>query len=450
MNKIIFPSDFKWGAATASYQIEGAWNEDGKTPSVWDTISHRPGLVLNGDTGDVAMDHYHRYKEDIALLKQLGLQTYRFSLAWARILPNGIGEINTKGITFYNNLIDTLLTADIEPTITLYHWDFPQVLADQGGWENRKSVEWFAEYARVCFKAFGDRVRQWITFNEPWVDAFADAFTLRKPTEKRLKRGITKSHHYLLSHAKAIEIFRSLSLEGKIGITLSLSPAYAATDSQEDREASTVFDGFVNRWFLDPAIKGFYPTDILKRYQDTLQVPDIQPGDMKLIKDNPVDFLGVNYYSRSVIRYAPDTVVLNLEVVEHRDETWATNGEVFPEGLYELLVRLDQDYQRPLLYITENGASFGDEDLIEGKVHDEYRIHYLESHLQAAHRAINQGVNLKRFYVWSCFDNFEWIFGYSRRFGLIYVDFKSQERAWKDSAFWFQTVISNNGFEPLE
>ena len=445
MKKITFPADFKWGAATASYQIEGAWDEDGKSPSVWDTLSHTPGRIQNGDTGDVAIEHYHRYIKDVALLKELGLQTYRFSLAWTRILPNGIGEINPKGIDFYDALINELLAAEIEPIITLYHWDFPQVLADRGGWKNRESVEWFGEYAKVCFKAFGDRVKEWITFNEPWVDAFAGR--LANLHEKGLKNAITISHHYMLSHAKAVHTFHELEIDGKIGITLNLSPSYPATDSKEDKDAAYRHDGFLNRWFLDPALKGYYPADILKRYQDALGVPDIQPGDMELIKANPVDFLGVNYYSRSIIKYSPETIVINFKTIENIDETWATNGEVFPEGLYELLVRIHQDYDHPLIYITENGASFGDDELLDGRIHDENRRSFLERHFLSAHRAIGEGVNLKRFYVWSCFDNFEWIYGYSRRFGLIYIDYNTQQRIWKDSAFWYQTVINNNGFD---
>ncbi|MBU4002505.1 MAG: beta-glucosidase [Proteobacteria bacterium] len=445
MKKITFPTDFKWGAATAAYQIEGAWNEDGRSPSVWDSLCHRPGVIHNGDTGDVAIDHYHRYKEDVALLKDLGLQTYRFSLSWPRILPQGTGEINPKGIAFYNALISELLSAGIEPIITLYHWDFPQVLADRGGWLNRQSVDWFSEYARVCFEAFGDRVKEWITFNEPWVDAFAVAFMTRKPTEKRLTRSVLTAHHYLLSHARAVETFRKLKLNGKIGITLNLSPCYPATDSKEDQAAAIRYDGFLNRWFLDPVLKGHYPEDLLTLYQDVLNVPDTRMEDMDLIKDNPVDFLGINYYSRSIIRDSPDTPVLRVEVVENKDETWATNGEVYPKGLYELLLRLDKEYDHPLLYITENGASFGEDELMEGKVHDENRRSYLQGHFEAAHRAINKGVNLKRYYVWSCFDNFEWVFGYSRRFGLIYVDYKTQERILKDSALWYRETINRNG-----
>ncbi|MCP4754803.1 MAG: beta-glucosidase [Proteobacteria bacterium] len=447
MAKTTFPEGFKWGTATAAYQIEGAWQEDGRGPSVWDTLCHTPGIIMNGDTGDVAIDHYHKYKEDVALLKKMGMQTYRFSISWPRILPDGVGRINPKGIDFYNNLIDELIRADIEPLITLYHWDFPQVLHDRGGWLSRESADWFAEYAEVCFKAFGDKVKQWVTFNEPWVDAYAFAFMVGKPTVEAMSRATKISHHYMLSHARAVEAYRKLAQGGRIGITLNLSPAYPHTDSKEDEAAARRFDGFANRWFLDPALKGSYPEDMLSFYRDKLKAPDILPGDMELIQRNPSDFLGVNYYSRSIVKASNQEPVLELEKVENKDDTWATNGEVYPEGLYDLLVRLDRDYNRPLLFITENGASFGDDELKDGRIEDERRRSYLKRHFEAAHRAIAEGVNLQGYYVWSCFDNFEWIFGYSRRFGLIYIDYQTLERIWKDSAHWYRGVIENNGFE---
>ncbi len=446
MSRVTFPKGFIWGAATAAYQIEGAWQEDGKGPSVWDTYCHTPGIVQNGDTGDVAIDHYHRYKEDVALMKEMGLQSYRFSISWPRILPDGTGKVNQMGVDFYNNLINELIAANIEPIITLYHWDFPQALADKGGWSNRASVDWFAEYAEICFNAFGDRVKNWITFNEPWVDAYAVVFMLGKPSISSMAQATKISHHYMLSHARAIEIYRKNKNNGRIGITLSLSPAYSATDSKEDQASTLRFDGFKNRWFLDPALKGSYPDDMLAFYQEKLNAPDIQTGDMALIKNNPGDFLGVNYYSRTIVKADENEPVLELSVVENRDDTWATNGEVFPEGLYDLLIRLDRDYDHPLLFITENGASFGDDEISDKKIKDERRQKYLEQHFEAASSAIAKGVNLQGYYVWSLFDNFEWVFGYSRRFGLVYVDYETQERIWKDSAHWYKNVIKENGF----
>lgn len=394
----------------------------------------------------MAIDHYHRYEEDVELMKEMGLQSYRFSLSWPRILPEGTGRINPKGIEFYNNLINELISAGIEPIITLYHWDFPKALADQGGWFERSSVDWFYEYADVCFQAFGDRVKQWITFNEPWVDAFAFMYMVGQPTVEGMTKAVKRSHYYMLAHARAVELFRKREMEGEIGITLNLAPTYPATDSEDDRKAAQRYDGFQNRWFLDPALKGTYPEDMLSYYEEHLSELDIQAKDMDLIKANPSDFLGVNYYSRSIIKASLDEPVLELRTVENRDETWATNGEVFPQGLFELLVRLDQDYDHPQIYITENGASFGEDEITDGRVKDENRRKYLEGHFEAAHRAISEGVNLKRYYVWSLFDNFEWIFGYSRRFGLVYVDYESQERILKDSAFWYKQVIEQNGF----
>ncbi len=446
MNKIKFPEDFMWGAATAAYQIEGAWDEDGKGNSVWDTLSHMPGVIQNGDTGDTAIDHYHRYKEDVAIMKAVGLQTYRFSISWPRILPEGTGRINQKGIDFYNSLIDELITAGIEPIITLYHWDFPQALADKGGWMNRASMDWFAEYAELCFKSFGDRVKNWITFNEPWVDAYAVVFLLGGPTIEAMSRANHISHHYMLSHARAVEIYRQLYPGGRIGITLDLSPVYTEADSQQDKIAANRFDGFMNRWFLDPVLKGSYPEDILARYREKQVAPDIRQGDMELIQSNRSDFLGVNYYSRTIVKAFQDEPILEFKVIENRDDSWATNGEVYPDGLYDLLIRLDNDYDHPLLFITENGTSFGDEELVDGKVMDKRRQKYLQQHFEAASRAISKGVNLKRYYVWSLFDNFEWIYGYSRRFGLVYVDYNTQERIWKESAFWYRQVITDNGF----
>jgi beta-glucosidase len=448
MTEFPFPDDFRWGAATSAYQIEGAWQEDGKGVSVWDTLCHMDGIVDNGDTGDVAMDHYHRYREDVALLTDLGLQTYRFSIAWTRILPQGTGDVNPMGVDFYNRLIDELIGAGIEPIITLYHWDYPQALADRGGWKHRDSSEWFQEYAEVCFRSFGDRVKQWITLNEPWEDAFYADFMFGEPSVKGMTRGVVTAHNQMLSHAKAIRAFRDLVPDGSIGATLSLTPAHPASDSEDDIEAARRFDGFVNRWFLDPVLRGTYPDDMLDRYQDVLSAPDIDPGDRQLIASQPSDFLGINYYSRAIIKNDPDVPVLGLAVVEDRDETWAEIGEVYPEGLHEVLMRVDRDYDHPTIYITENGASFGVDDVEhveDGRVRDDLRRAFIEQHLRAAHRAIADGVDLRRYYVWSCFDNFEWVWGFSRRFGIIHVDFATQERIWKDSAHWYRDVIRNNG-----
>lgn len=459
-DSVTFPNDFVWGTATAAYQVEGAYNEDGKGVSVWDTYTNKYNLA-EGQTGNVAIDQYHRYKEDVALMKEMGIQSYRFSIAWTRILPNGTGEVNQAGLDYYNRLLDELLAAGIEPATTLYHWDLPQTLADRGGWRNRKSVDWFANYAEIMFKALGSKVRTWITFNEPFIDRMLLGALLRNminptfaPSEnffdipgKVLAQQAIEAHHLLLAHAKAIKVYRSLGLEGKIGITLSISPAYPESDTDADKAAARIEDGLHNRWFLDPVLTGEYPEDILTLYSALADI-GIQDGDMELIKQHPVDFLGVNYYAPTRTRGNQDSRKFGVETLPNPDEKPAFNGEVYPEGLYDLLIRIDSEYDHPVIYITENGAGFGDGDdkLLDGRVNDVLRQNYIKQHLIQAHRAIQAGVKLQRYYLWSCFDNFEWIFGYKRRFGLIYVDFETQERIWKDSAFDYKSYIQDNGF----
>ena len=461
MQDISFPGDFIWGTATSAYQVEGAYDEDGKGVSVWDTYTNKYKLAAGGETGNVAIDHYHRYKEDIALLKKMGVQSYRFSIAWTRILPNGTGDVNQAGIDHYNQVIDTLIAAGIEPIITLYHWDLPQDLDDRGGWRNRKSVEWFTVYAETVFKAFGDRVHNWITFNEPFVAQMYIAPTIEnlinptydhkghpfaQPTEIIAKHAI-ETHHWMLAHARAVQAYRSLGLHGKIGIGLCISPVYPQTESNEDKAAARLEDGIQNRWFLDALYKGEYPEDILALYSKHANI-GIQEGDMDFIKKYKADFLGINYYAPTRVKANPDSPHFGIEYLPNPDKQPSFNGEVYPEGLYDLLVHIDAEYDHPVLYVTENGAGFGKEDdkLIDGKVHDKLRRDYLRRHIEAANRAIKDGVNLQRYYVWSCFDNFEWLSGYSSRFGIIYVDFETQQRIWKDSAFFYQNCIKNNGF----
>jgi beta-glucosidase len=461
MQDITFPEDFVWGTATSAYQVEGAYQEDGKGVSIWDTYTNEYNLA-GGETGNVAIDQYHRYKEDVALLKEMGVQSYRFSIAWTRILPDGIGDVNQAGIDYYNRLIDELLNVGIKPAITLYHWDLPQTLANRGGWRNRESVDWFAQYAEVAFKAFGERVKTWITFNEPFIDRMLLGPFLRRildPTIETIDNPFAipgallaeqaiETHHWMLAHAKAIETYRSLGPSGNIGITLSISPVYPKTDSEADRSAARVEDGLHNRWFLDPLLKGEYPEDIMILYTRHADI-GIKEGDMELIKHHQADFLGVNYYSPSRVKANPGSQRFGVEILPNADEHPAFNGEVYPEGLYDLLVRIDAEYNHPIIYITENGAGFGRDDdrLVGGSVHDVLRQDYIKRHLTEAHRAIQAGVKLNGYYVWSCFDNFEWVFGYRNRFGLIHMNFETQERIWKDSAFDFQSYIKNSGFD---
>ncbi|NOZ26964.1 MAG: beta-glucosidase [Chloroflexi bacterium] len=442
-----FPAGFLWGAATASYQIEGAWNEDGKGESIWDRFSHTPGKVLNGDTGDVACDHYHRWKDDIQLMQEIGLKGYRFSISWPRVLPTGRGKANPAGLDFYNRLVDGLLEAGIRPFVTLYHWDLPQALQEIGGWGNRDVAYYFADYAALIGRRLGDRVKQWITHNEPWVVAFVGhLYGVHAPglTDPRL--ALQVSHHLLLSHGEAARALRDAGdADTQVGITLNLSPAHAASESEADQAAARRQDGFQNRWFLDPLFRGAYPPDMLELYGDL--APQVAPGDMARIQA-PLDFLGVNYYTRSVVKDAPDAEIPKTQAVKPEGPEYTEMGwEVYPEGLYELLTRLQRDYDPPALYITENGCAFPDEVNEQGQVDDERREAYLREHFIQAHRAIQDGVKLRGYFVWSLLDNFEWALGYSKRFGIVYVDYPTQRRIIKRSGRWYSKVIARNTVE---
>ncbi len=446
MPDAIFPSDFLWGTATASYQIEGAVHDGSRGESIWDRFSHTPGKVLNGDTGDIACDHYHRYRDDVDIMEELGIGAYRFSIAWPRIFPEGRGKLNSAGMDFYENLVDTLLAKNIAPAVTLYHWDLPQALEDKGGWPARDTADYFTDYACTVFERLGDRVKMWITHNEPWVTAFLGYdLGMHAPGIRDKAKALRASHHLLLSHAKAVQVYRGLGQNGKIGITLNLAPAYAQHDTAEDEQAAVLSDGYLNRWFLDPVFKGTYPEDMAKIYRERYDAPDIGDGDLELMQSSTIDFLGVNYDSRKLVTRPEKPEDLFRDVKPQGAEFTAMGWEIFPEGLYALLTRLDGDYGRPELYITENGAAFEDARTSEGRIEDEDRIDYLRGHFEQAHRAIQDGVNLKGYYVWSLMDNFEWAFGYSRRFGLIYVDFDDLTRTWKQSARWYRDVIARGG-----
>ncbi|MDF2595991.1 MAG: beta-glucosidase [Clostridia bacterium] len=445
-----FPNQFVWGSATAAYQIEGAAFEDGKGASIWDTFSHMPGKIDSGDHGDIGCDHYHRLQEDIRIMKKMGLKSYRFSIAWSRVLPKGKGEINQKGIDFYDELIDALIENHIEPIITLYHWDLPQALQDAyGGWANRQVVDDFVDYACLMFERFGDRVKKWITHNEPWVVAYAGHSVGRHaPGIKDIKTAVQVTHHLILSHAKAVEAYRRMDQGGEIGITLNLYPIRAASQSEEDQKAALFVDGYHNRWFLDPVLKGEYPKDIWEYFKAHLDAPVIADEDLEILSQNKCDFLGVNYYFRKIIKQGEGNDPLNfVEVKPPSSEYTAMNWEIHAEGLYDLLMDLAKNYENPRIFITENGAAFQDIPSDDLRIHDENRIKFLKEHFKAAHQAIQQGVRLDAYYVWSLMDNFEWAFGYGKRFGLIYIDYESKDRLWKDSAFWYQKVIESNGVE---
>lgn len=440
----IFPKNFIWGAATASYQVEGAWNEDGKGESIWDRFSHTPGKVQDGDTGDTACDHYHRWESDLQLLKVLGLDAYRFSIAWPRVLPDGRGRVNSAGLDFYSRLVDRLLEYNIQPYATLYHWDLPQVIQDSGGWPARFSVEAFVEYADVVTRALGDRVKNWITLNEPWVSAFIGYRDGRHaPGHTDLGEALAASHHLLLAHGLAVPVIRGNSPRANVGIVLNLTPQVPASSSRFDRDAANEVDGTLNRFFLDPLVGRGYPQDAVNGFG--LPMDFIQPGDLETISV-PVDFIGVNYYTRNIVRSEAVSEVGNtprsvFRVGENTEMDW----EVFPEGLYKILGRLYFDYDFPAIYITENGAAFVDSVSADGEVDDPARLSYFRRHLEQVHRAIEAGIPVKGYFAWSLMDNFEWGFGYSRRFGLIHVDYKTQKRTLKSSAKWYQETIQRNG-----
>jgi beta-glucosidase len=440
----MFPQGFLWGSATASYQIEGAWKEDGKGESIWDRFSHTPGKVVNSDTGDVACDHYHRWPQDIAMMKSLGLQTYRLSIGWPRILPNGTGKVNPAGLDFYSRLVDGLLEAGIRPFVTLYHWDLPQTLEDRGGWPARESAYAFAEYAEVVARRLGDRVKDWITLNEPWVSAWLGYnMGVHAPGRTNMRDAILAAHHLLLGHGLAVPVIRRDSPDSQVGITLNLSVHYPASDSEADDRAARLADGTGNRWFLDPVNKGFYPQDVIDRMG--LDMSFVEFGDMQTIAA-PLEFLGVNYYTRHIARSEDIPESQNAKQTlfpgpEHTEMGW----EVHPESLYVLLTRLARDYAFANYYITENGCAYVDEVGADGQVNDPKRIAYLQGHFEAAGRAIAEGVPLRGYFVWSLMDNFEWGYGYTRRFGIVYVDYETQARIPKASAKWYSEVIARNG-----
>jgi len=437
-----FPPGFVWGAATAAYQIEGAAHADGKGESIWDRFSHTPGKVQNGDTGDVACDHYHRWPEDIALMRELGLAAYRYSIAWPRIFPAGRGALNPAGLDFYERLTDGLLAAGIQPYVTLYHWDLPQALQETGGWASRETATAFAEYADVVARRLGDRVAGWITHNEPAVVAWLGNLSgQHAPGTRDLPTAVRVAHHLLLSHGLAVAALRAANPHTPVGITLNLNPMHPASDSPADVAAAHATDGFQNRWFLDPVFHGHYPADVLEALGPA--GPPVAPGDLATIA-TPIDFLGVNYYFRQVVAAAPGNDP-PYRMVEPEGEYTTMGWEVYPDGLREMLERLHRDYSAPAYYVTESGAAFPDVFNGDSRVHDPRRQAYLQAHFAAAAQAIAAGVPLRGYFVWSLLDNFEWAYGYSQRFGILYMDFPTGRRIWKDSAHWYQEFIAGQG-----
>ncbi len=455
MSELRFPENFVWGAATAAYQIEGAAREDGRGPSIWDTFSRTPGKVFQGHTGDVACDHYHRYADDVAMMADLGLAAYRFSIAWPRIRPDGTGPVNPRGLDFYDRLVDTLLGQGIDPFVTLYHWDLPQALEDRGGWTVRETAEHFADYATAVHRQLGDRVRTWTTLNEPWCSAYLGYGNgVHAPGERDPGAAFRAVHHLLLGHGLAARALRAAGAE-VLGITLNLADVQPADpDSAADAAAVRLIDGLQNRIFLDPLTGAGYPDDMLAQVSRLVEPDFIRDGDEQVIAA-PIDLLGINYYSPTYVAGrdggaggsaypgSEGSVEFLPPVGPLTDMGWM----IEPAGLTRLLERVAADYPGLPLVITENGAAFPDRNGTEGAgpAADTDRIAYLDGHLRAAHRAIARGVDLRGYLVWSLLDNFEWAEGYRKRFGIVHVDYLTQRRTPKESARWYQEVISRNG-----
>jgi beta-glucosidase len=441
---IEFPASFLWGAATSAYQVEGSPLADGAGASIWQRFTRTPGLVCDGDTGDVACDQYRRYAEDVALMKCLGLDAYRFSIAWGRVLPQGRGAVNAKGLDHYERLVDTLLAHGLTPVPTLFHWDLPAALDDLGGWLNRDIAHWFADYASILFRRLDDRVPMWTTLNEPWV--VTDGGYLHgtlAPGHRNVFEAPIATHHLLRAHAAAVQAYRA-SGRNKIGIVVNLEPKYPASDSEDDRAAAARAHAYMNRQYLDPVFLGRYPRALADIFGEAW--PHWPDEDVQSIRQ-PIDFVGVNYYTRNVTKHDPASWPLRASPVKQRQATYTETGwEVFPQGLTDTLVWVGERYGNPPIYVTENGAAFFDPPVVEGdRLADPLRVDYYRKHLRAVHDARVAGVDVRGYFAWSLLDNFEWSLGYSKRFGIVHVDYESQRRTPKDSAHFYASVIASRG-----
>ncbi|WP_078382185.1 GH1 family beta-glucosidase [Sutcliffiella halmapala] len=443
---IQFPRDMKWGTATASYQIEGAYKEGGRGASIWDTFSKTPGKVVNGDNGDVACDSYHRYKEDIQIMKDLGISMYRFSIAWPRIFPNGTGEVNQEGLDFYHRFVDELLANGIEPLCTLYHWDLPQALQDQGGWNERATIDAFEVYAKTMFNEFKGKIKHWITFNEPWCVSFLSNYIgAHAPGNQDLQLAVNVAHHLHVAHGVAVKCFRTLGIEGQIGYAPNVEWNEPFSQRQADIEACTRANAWFIEWFFDPVFKGSYPEFMLSWFEKKgISIP-IEEGDLETIHQ-PIDFLGINYYTGSVSRYKENEGLFDHERVDQGYQKTDIGWNVYPEGFYKVLTYITENYGQIPIYITENGSCYNDEP-VNGRVSDHGRLEYLKQHLVALNRSMENGVNIKGYLTWSLLDNFEWAEGYSMRFGIVHVNYRTLERTKKDSFYWYKQTIENNWFE---
>jgi beta-glucosidase len=440
-----FPPSFLWGAATSAYQIEGSPLADGAGASIWHRYSRTPNMMKDGDTGDVACDHYRRMPADVKLMRELGLTAYRFSIAWGRVMPEGRGRVNERGLDFYDRLVDTLLENGIQPTATLFHWDLPAALDDRGGWLNPDIADWFADYASVVYKRLDGRVKLWTTLNEPWV--VTDGGYLHgtlAPGHRNKYEAPIASHHLLRAHAKAVQAYRALGRH-QVGIVVNIEPKYPASDAPADLAATRRAEAYMNRQYLDPVFLGRYPEEMTEIFGDAW--PQWPQADMALIRE-PIDFVGINYYTRAVVRHEETQWPLKAVPVRQTQATHTEMGwEVFAQGLTDTLLWVRQRYGDIPQYVTENGAAFYDPPAVDASaaVHDPLRIAYFRSHLQAIHAAREQGVNLLGYFAWSLFDNLEWSLGFSKRFGLVHVNFETLERTPKDSARFYSSVIASRG-----
>jgi beta-glucosidase len=444
-NPLRFPDGFLWGAATSAYQIEGAPLADGAGPSIWQRFTHSPGLTANGDTGDVACDHYGRWREDVALMRELGLGGYRFSISWSRVLPEGRGRVNRKGLDFYSRLVDALLDGGIRPNVTLFHWDLPEALDDRGGWLNPDVADWFADYARLMYDALDDRVAMWATLNEPWV--VTDGGYLHgalAPGHRNLFEAPRASHNLLRAHARGVQAYRAGGGKHAIGLVVNIEPKYAASESPADHAATERAHAYMNRQYLDPVLLGRYPEEMRDVFGEAW--PEFPAEEVAALRE-PLDFIGVNYYTRSVVRDDPRALPVRAAAVRQPQHAHTETGwEVYPDGLTDALVWITERYGRIPLYVTENGAAFYDPPhAIDGAVRDPLRVWYYREHLRAARRAIERGVDLRGYFAWSLLDNFEWSLGFAKRFGLVHVNYRTLERTPKESAKFYADVIRSNG-----
>lgn len=441
---VTFPAAFLWGAATSAYQIEGSPLADGAGPSIWHHFCHTPGRVVNNETGDVACDHYNRYREDVALMKSIGLQAYRFSVAWARVLPEGRGQVNQRGLDFYDRLVDELLAAGIQPCVTLYHWDLPAALDARGGWMNRDVADWFAEYAAVMFAALDDRVRHWATLNEPWVVMDGGYMHgAQAPGRRSAYDAALVTHNLLRAHSDAVRVYRLMGAH-EIGIVVNVEPKYPASDDPADISAVRRADAYMNRHYLDPVFLGKYPEELRDIFGDGWR----EYFDKEATRFNqPIDFVGLNYYTRRVTRHDSSAWPEYATGVHQPGSTYTEMGwEVFPDALRDVLLWMTERYDQPPIYITENGAAFYDPPRpVDGRIDDPLRVEYFRQHIAAVHEAIQRGADVRGYFAWSLFDNFEWSLGYQKRFGIVHVDFESQKRTPKRSARFYSDVIRNHG-----